>query len=173
MHEAIIRRAGPADATVLADLGARTFTETFGHLYPPEDLAAFLEESNSPEAAAAVLADPDEAVWLALADRAAIGYAHAGPSRLPSPLAEDCAELKRLYLLKGWQSGGLGRRLMDVALAWLEQRPEEAICIGVWSENQGAQRFYARYGFAKVGEYLFPVGASRDLEYILRRPTHA
>ena len=39
----------------------------------------------------------------------------------------------------------------------------------MWSENFGAQRFYARYGFEKAGEYLFPVGNTNDLEFILRR----
>jgi len=43
----------------------------------------------------------------------------------------------------------------------------------VWSENFGAQRFYARYGFSKVGTYEFPVGQVRDLEFILRRPPQA
>ena len=41
--------------------------------------------------------------------------------------------------------------------------------IGVWSENHGAQRFYARHGFVHVGEYEFPVGRVRDREFILRR----
>src|SRR5690606_19037438 len=42
-----IRRAGPGDAAALAELGAKTFTLTFGHMYPPEDLAAYLAESHS------------------------------------------------------------------------------------------------------------------------------
>ncbi len=169
MQQPFIRRAGSADAAALAEVGARTFTETFGHLYPPQDLAAFLAEGHTVEAAARVLADPQQAVWLALAGDAVVGYAHAGPSSIPNPVAAGCAELKRLYLIKGWQSGGLGRRLMETALAWLEQRPEPDICIGVWSENHGAQRFYARFGFEKVGEYEFPVGSTRDQEFIFRR----
>ncbi len=40
----------------------------------------------------------------------------------------------------------------------------------MWSENFGAQRFYARYGCVQVGTYHFVVGDSRDLEFILRRP---
>ena len=40
----MIRRAVPADAELLSALAARTFTETFGHLYPPEDLAAIGQE---------------------------------------------------------------------------------------------------------------------------------
>lgn len=45
----------------------------------------------------------------------------------------------------------------------------EPLYIGVWSENFGAQRLYARYGFQPVGEYLFPVGQHRDREFILKR----
>ncbi|TQU30377.1 GNAT family N-acetyltransferase, partial [Xanthomonas perforans] len=33
-----IRRATPDDAEALSLLAAQTFTETFGHLYPEEDL---------------------------------------------------------------------------------------------------------------------------------------
>ena len=39
----------------------------------------------------------------------------------------------------------------------------------MWSENFGAQRFYGREGFEKVGEYGFRVGATVDHEFILRR----
>ncbi len=52
------------------------------------------------------------------------------------------------------------------ALAWLGAGP---VWVGVWSENHGAQRLYARHGFRRVGEYQFPVGEARDLEFILRR----
>ena len=38
MSEPITRRAGSADAEVLARIGAETFTETFAHLYDPVDL---------------------------------------------------------------------------------------------------------------------------------------
>ena len=37
-----IRRATPADAAALSAIAERCFVETFGHLYPPEDLQAFL-----------------------------------------------------------------------------------------------------------------------------------
>ena len=42
--------------------------------------------------------------------------------------------------------------------------------IGVWSENYGAQRLYARHGFEIVGEYSFMVGDHADRELITRRP---
>jgi hypothetical protein len=44
-----IRRALWDDAPTLSALATRTFTETFGHLYPPQDLQAFLEEAYTVE----------------------------------------------------------------------------------------------------------------------------
>ena len=60
----LIRRAGPGDAQTLSRIASRTFTDTFGHLYPPQDLQAFLSGSYSLEACERVLADDACAVWL-------------------------------------------------------------------------------------------------------------
>ena len=167
---ATIRRACLDDAPALAALGARTFTESFGQLYSDADLQAFLDESHTPAAYARVLADPAYAVWLAVEDGEAIGYALAGPSGLPhADVAPGDGELKRLYLLASAQGGGIGARLFEQALAWLERDGPRTLWISVWSENYGAQRFYARYGFEQVGEYEFIVGRQRDREFIFRR----
>ena len=58
-------------------------------------------------------------------------------------------------------------------LALLDQPQRRTLWVGVWEENFGAQRFYARAGFQHVGDYEFPVGRVRDHEFILRRqPPH-
>ena len=44
----ILRPATLADAPALAALGAETFIAAFGHLYTPEDLAAFLAQVHAP-----------------------------------------------------------------------------------------------------------------------------
>ncbi len=170
MQQPVIRRADPSDADVLAELGARTFSDTFAHLYPPQDLAAFLAEACSLERTRADLANPDKALWLVETDGQAVGYALAGPCDLPHPdVTPASGELKRFYLLKDWQGGGVGRRLFAEIMAWLERDGPRDIWIGVWSENFGAQRFYGREGFSKVGEYGFRVGDTVDHEFILRR----
>ena len=171
MQDIRVRRADLADAEVLAEIGRETFVDTFGHLYPAEDLGAFLEANYTPQAFAARLSDPDEASWLAeTADGAAAGYCQAGRCGLPHPeVTPACGELKRLYVRQGLQNRGVGQALFGAALQWLEA-PGRRLWIGVWSENHGAQRFYGRHGFAKVGEYLFPVGRTRDREFILSRP---
>ena len=166
----VIRRAGPDNAEALAAIGAATFTETFGHLYPAADLRAFLAEAHGLQAACADLADPRLAAWLVEAGGGVVGYALAGPCALPHrDVTAACGELKRIYFLKAWQGGGLGGRLFDGAIAWLQAEGYSSLWVGVWSQNHGAQRFYVRRGFEKVGEYGFPVGGTIDLEFILRR----
>jgi ribosomal protein S18 acetylase RimI-like enzyme len=165
-----IRRAGPDDAEALSRIGAETFTETFGHLYPPEDLTAFLAYAYGLERTRAALADPARAAWLVEADGAVVGYAQAGPCDLPhDEVTPACGELHRLYVLKRLQGDGTGSRLLAETLAWLERDGPRRLWIGVWSENHGAQRLYQRIGFEKVGEYEFIVGQTRDREFILRR----
>lgn len=117
-----------------------------------------------------MLSDPAYATWLLESGGVAIGYATAGACSLPhADVAPGDGELKRLYVLQEHQGGGRGSRLFDVALAWLLRDGPRTLWIGVWSENHGAQRFYARHGFERVGDYDFVVGHTRDHEFILRR----
>ncbi len=170
MSQALIRRAEARDAETLSRLSAETFSATFAHLYPPADLAAFLDEAYAVERSRGHLADPATATWLMEEDGAAVGYALAGPCGLPHPeVTPGCGELKRIYLLPAFQGGGRGSRLLRTSLDWLEAEKTGDLWIGVWSENLGAQRLYERMGFEKVGEYAFKVGATLDHEFILRR----
>ena len=85
MQDVIIRRAGPDDIQTLAEVGRATFTETFGHLYPPEDLTRFLNEAYGRPYLAAALGDPNRALWLVEKDGVPVGHALAGPCDLPHP----------------------------------------------------------------------------------------
>ena len=178
----MIRRATPADAEALSTLSRTCFTQTFGHLYAPADLETFLDEAYAPDVLRAELEDPDRATWLLFDDpsdeapassatQAPIGYVTACPAHLPHPdVALGDGEIQRLYILQGHQGGGRGTALLTTALEWLERDGPRTLWIGVWSENYGAQRFYARHGFEIVGDYSFMVGDHADYELITRRP---
>lgn len=118
-----------------------------------------------------LLADPQRAVWVAaLADETPVGFIAVGACKLPVESREPTAgEIQQLYVLARHHNLRLGSRLMDVGLEWLDAQRLSPVYIGVWSENLGAQRFYGRYGFTKVGEYGFPVGKTVDREFILKR----
>ena len=165
-----VRRAETSDAAELARLAEITFTETFGHLYPPEDLASYVAATYTEASCRLTLEDPRMAYWLAGAEgEPAVGFALAGYCKLPVANLEPAAgELRQLYVRATHQNQRLGARLFDAALEWLDAY-YAPLYIGVWSKNHGAQRFYARYGFVQVGEYGFPVGKTVDRELILKR----
>ncbi len=59
---------------------------------------------------------------------------------------------------------------MKVILSWFEEHyPSRPIWLSVFSKNLKAQKFYAHYGFIIVGEYEYPVGESKDHEFIMKR----
>ena len=138
--------------------------------YSDEDVVAFCDATFDPEAIAWRLADPRQAYWIAECDGVAVGYALAGPAALPNPAADPAdGELKQLYLARSAQRSGAGSALLAAALAWLERDGPRRLWIGVWSGNLGAQRLYARHGFAKAGEHTFAVGQTVDREFNLVR----
>jgi len=161
------RDAGPADAALMARLGPETFTETFGHLYTPENLAAFLtvhSEANWLDE----LSDPRFSVRLAEQDGAAIGFAKLGPPSLPFEVEGPTAELRQLYVLSSWQGAGVAGELMAWVLAQARKRGAEQLYLSVFVDNRRARRFYARYGFEPVGRYDFMVGTHADEDIIMR-----
>jgi diamine N-acetyltransferase len=161
------RDAGPEDATRLAELFAASFTETFGHLYRPEDLAAFLKQLD--EAGwAEELADPGLRIRLAEADGKPVGFAKVGTITLPVTPERPATELRQLYILKPWQGLGIAHELMDWALSRARELGAEDVYLSVYVDNHRARRLYERYGFEFVGPYAFMVGSQADEDLIMR-----
>lgn len=168
MTDLRLRSPTEADIPALSALGRESFVDKFGHMYRPEDLAAFLDGTHSPAAVAGELANPERRYRLAEIDGALAGYCKLA---VPSTLAEhDDArrpiEIKQLYTAPGMTGQGIGAALMDWALAEARACRADAVQLSVWSGNEGAQRFYARYGFAKVADITFEVGEQVDEEYL-------
>lgn len=164
----ILRPATPADAPALARLGRDSFIDKFGHMYRPEDLAAFLDEIHSDEAVAKEIADPSRLYRLVEEDGALLAYCKLGlgtgwPDHARGTKA---IELKQLYTAPGLAGRGIGSALMDWALAEARARGADEIQLSVWSGNEGAQRFYARYGFEKIADITFRVGEQIDEEFL-------
>ena len=161
------RDAEPADATLLSGLSRRSFTETFGHLYRPDDLAAFLERL-SPEAWAEELTDPRFRVRLAQDAGEAAGFVKLGPPSLPFEPRGSSAELRQLYVLRAWQGAGVAAALMEWVIAQARAGGAADLYLSVFVDNVRARRFYTRYGFERVGTYAFMVGAHEDEDDVMR-----
>lgn len=166
----MIRRATPDDAERVQQLARDTFVETFGSLYSARDLSDYLEQAYAIDGIRRDIDGEGRAVWVLEHDGRVAGYASAGPCSLPHPdVTPGCGELKRLYLARDAQGGGRGTALLRATLRWLSERSTGRLWLGVFEENHGARRLYARHGFVEVGEYVFLVGSVRDRDLVLRR----
>ena len=165
-----LRTATADDIAAIAALGRTSFCAAFEHLYRPEDLASFLDQSYGTDAIAAEIADPHYSHCLAIdPDNGALaGFiklkapsGYAGYSDAVSPLA-----LCQLYTDPARTGAGIGAKLMEWALGQARAGGHDAVQLSVWSENFGAQRFYRRYGFEKIADIFFWVGSHRDDEFL-------
>lgn len=167
-----LRPATLDDVPALAALGRDSFTDAFGHLYRPEDLAAFLAEVHDEAVVAGEITGGECRHALAVGDDGALlGYCKL---RYPSKLggnsdARDPLELGQLYCAAAATGRGVGAALMDWALAEARAGGHDAVLLSVYSGNTGAQRFYARYGFAKIADIHFRVGSQLDDEYLFEK----
>ena len=163
-----IRSAVQEDAATLADLGARTFRETFESICSPKDLAAFLAEAYGEAIQRAELADPSRPAWVLEIDGVPSGFAQLRLGhREPCVTGKRPAELQRIYLLRAVQRGGLGAALMETSVERARAWGADVLWLGVWEHNAKALAFYARYGFREAGDHIFQIGQQIDRDLIL------
>lgn len=166
----ILRPPSLDEAPALAAFGRQAFVDAFGHLYAPQDLVAFLDEWRSPERFAGYVENPEVGLRVAEDGDELLGYCAVffgeGFAERPDPKPARPCILSQLYCAKHATGRGVGAALLEWALAEARERACDAVQLSVFSENHGAQRFYARYGFAKVADIDFWVGNHRDDEFL-------
>lgn len=159
-----LRRTEPADAARLSLLGGATFLHSFAHDHPGDAMVAHVENYHSRDWYARLLADPQSAAWILETElKAPVGYAVMTPPALDCETEADDLELKRIYLLGPFQSGGWGVKLLDAVETEARARGAGRLFLCVYSANHAAQRFYQRRGYADTGcKQNFMVG---DVEF--------
>jgi len=164
----ILRDAELSDAAALGALGRKAFCAAFEHLYTPDNLSAFLDRTYGEEPVVKEIADPAYIHQLAFDGDALTGFckmnypaSYEGHSDAANPIV-----LCQLYTDPARTGEGIGAALMDWALSLAREKHCDAVQLSVWSENFGAQRFYQRYGFAKIADIFFWVGDHRDDEFL-------
>src|ERR1044072_6028305 len=113
-----IRRANSDEASLLAELGARTFHETFAADNTAEDMTSYLALPFSVEQQTAELALPASTFLIAEVAGKAAGYAmlRAGETTQEIEGATPI-ELVRLYVSREWLGRAVGHALRSLRLA--------------------------------------------------------
>lgn len=164
------RTASPADAALLATLGAATFRDTFAVDNTPEDMALYLAEAFGESAQGAELADEANVVLIAEDEGEAVGYAMLRLGAAPSGVAgRDAIEIARLYAVERMIGAGVGAALMRRCLHEAAARGNDVIWLGVWERNARAIAFYTRWGFEDVGRQSFVLGHDHQTDRVMAR----
>ena len=169
-----IRRAKVDDAGLLAELSARTFSETFAADNNPADMAAYLASAFSEAQLAAELADPNSSFHIAENNGVAVGYAVLRSGRvLDSVTDNNPIELVRLYVSRAYLGHGVGAALMRVCINEARRYGHQTLWLGVWEHNHRAQAFYRKWDFHDVGTHIFQLGDDAQTDILMERQISA
>ncbi len=168
----LIRYAGVDDAQLLAELGARTFNETFAadKRNRPEDIAAYLASSFGQAQQGAELTDSRSTFLIAEVDGVAVGYAKLSAGRAPDGITgEKPIELVRLYVSQEWLGRGIGAALMRACMDEARQKEYRTLWLGVWEHNHRARAFYRKWEFQDAGQHIFQLGDDPQTDILMER----
>ena len=140
-----IREAEADDVPALADLAQRTWLDAFGASVSAENAASEAAEGRS-----------EERFHRSLAERTILVAENGGV--LLGYVEFDDAELCRLYVETALQGRGIGRALLDAALAHPRLARADRVVLQVWDENIRAVRLYESVGFRRTGTKQFTIG---------------
>jgi len=160
--------AGAADASALAEAGRRLFVQAYGKYSRPDDLEAHVEQYFGHENVAAELQRPDVSYAIAYDGDAIAGFIKtrrgAAPDSIP---AVEAIEVQQLYVDANRQRKGVGRALMDGAVAAAREEGAAGLWLSVWQDAEWATAFYDTCGFRRVGTAEFWLGRSCYMDYLM------
>jgi ribosomal protein S18 acetylase RimI-like enzyme len=150
----VIRPAHADDAGAIARVRVDSWRETYRGMIPQAYLDAMkLEESRT--LWEKVLTAGSDAVSVLVAESGAEIVGFGSGNMLAEPKHGFDAELSAVYVRRGYQRAGIGRRLV-VETAWsLRARGASGLIVWVIAGNKGARAFYERLGAELVLEQAF------------------
>jgi GNAT superfamily N-acetyltransferase len=163
-----IRRATPADASLLASLGAETFVKSFGAQNTPENLAMHLASAFGEEIQMREITDPAITYLIAEQDGRVAGYAQVREGEAPACVTGPApVEVRRFYVVHDFHGSGIAQALMDACASEARRRGGRTLWLGVFEQNPRAIRFYTKFGYQDVGGQTFLLGDDPQQDRVL------
>ncbi|HNX15119.1 MAG TPA: GNAT family N-acetyltransferase [Oscillospiraceae bacterium] len=140
-----IRDATEADARAFAYIICESWKAAYVDIISPEEMAARADIEKRTVKFQSILSERKGQYYLAFNGETPCGLCTSRSSRdadLP-----DFGEVVSLYTLKEYWSTGVGKMLMDTALAELKRLGYKKVLLWAFEQNARARRFYEKYGF--------------------------
>jgi ribosomal protein S18 acetylase RimI-like enzyme len=164
----VVRRAGRRDAKQLASLAEATFRDTFEARNSAENMALHCGTRYGEAVQASEIADPDMVTLVCESQETLAGFAQLRWGGAPRcVVAAAPGEIQRLYVARKFHGMGVARKLMLACLDEMRARRSDVVWLGVWEHNPRAIAFYRKFGFAEVGEHIFPLGRDPQRDIVM------
>ena len=165
-----IRNANPGDATLLAELGWKTFYETFAPTNKEADVKQYVDKNFTTEQLLQELEDPHALFLIAQAGDTAAGYAKLRTQLNPeAPPDTVSIELERIYSDRDFLGKSVGKTLMEACIDLAKQKGYDTLWLGVWEFNPRAIAFYEKWGFEKFSSHPFLLGTDLQTDLLYKK----
>jgi ribosomal protein S18 acetylase RimI-like enzyme len=151
-----VRRAGPQDAETLSRLNADVQAIHAAAL--PQRFKPPGPDTFPPAAAAALIAQPANVVFIAEVDGHPADYAYVEIVRRPETAMTHAVEMIYLHHISvrpAHRRRGIGASLLDAVRSCAREHTIDRIALDVWTFNEDARAFFRRHGFVPYNERLW------------------
>ena len=149
-------------------IGSEAFSAAYSGFNDSIDISAHLRDQYSPAAILREMEMPEKSYLLALAGAEPAGLCKLCNSAPPEGIPDRASlEIQQLYIDPRHQRRGIGKALVESALAETRTLGLTGVWLGVWERADWAINFYLKYGFAKFGSHAFKLGSSQQTDLLM------
>lgn len=157
------------DAGLLAELGSRTFSDTFAAFNSQDDIEDYIRKTYDPMKIQKELTERTISYMIAYLDDVAAGFAKLNHKRNPDGGTDNCAEIEKIFILNNLIGKKVGKALMLRLIDQARQCNYDYLWLGVWEKNERAIAFYKKFGFEIFGRHDFWLGKDKQNDLLMKR----
>lgn len=166
----VLRKCTTEDIALLRELSIMTYYESFAHLNTNENMAAYLENAFNIKRLTKEFNDTNSEFYFLCHNGQIAGYIKLNEAPSQTDINDKNAlEIERIYVVYEFQGTGLGRFLLEQAIAKAVERNKKYVWLGVWEKNEKAIHFYKKNGFYEIDTHAFIMGEDVQTDFILRK----
>tara|TARA_R110002051_G_scaffold73135_4_gene132735 strand:+ start:6161 stop:6685 length:525 start_codon:yes stop_codon:yes gene_type:complete len=166
--ELIYKRCSLSELDQLREISEQTFITAFAKDNDPTDFKNYIEKAFAFNKIKAELLNPDSDFYFVYRNDVLVGYFKLNVFSAQSDVKrDDSIELERIYVLKEYQSLGLGKNFLHHIKVIAQERKKKMLWLGVWEENTRAIQFYQQHGFQKFDTHPYYIGTDEQTDWLM------
>lgn len=154
----------------LMRLSRQTFSEAFAAVNEDRHMTAYMDEAYSAKKLGEELENPDSRFFFVYDGGEPLAYLKLNFNQAQSDIRDpESMEIERIYVLQAHLGKGIGKIMMNEALAVAKKSGVRYVWLGVWEHNERALAFYKKHGFELFGDHVFWLGEDRQIDLLMRK----